>query len=147
MQPMNAQQMGGPQVMNMQPMNTPQRANGPQVMNMQPMNAQQMNAQRSNSPQVMNMQPMNGQQTGSGPKILQAQASEARQVEEDFEWPDPVKKEIEVKELTEGRTKMILTLLLADKSTKKVFVTDDFTCQDLLNMFASKLQLWQTEFF
>jgi len=42
---------------------------------------------------------------------------------------------------------MILTLLLADRSTKKVFVTDDFTCQDLLNMFASKLQLWQTEFF
>jgi len=164
MQPGNMNQ-GGPQVMNMQPGNRPQvmnmqPANGPQVMNMQPANgpkvmnmqpgnmnqggAQVMNMQPANGPQVMNMQPANG------PKIMNQSSEVTRPASapvEDAEWPDPVKKEIEVRELTEGRNKMILTLLLADRSTKKVFVTDDFTCEDLLNMFASKLHLWQTEFF
>lgn len=66
---------------------------------------------------------------------------------EDEEWPDPVKHDIEARPLTDGMDKMVLTLVLADKSTKKVFATADFTCHELLLLFASKLHMWQVEFF
>ena len=67
--------------------------------------------------------------------------------EEEEEIPDPVKQPITVRPLTIGRQKLMITLVLSDKSTKKVFVTDDFFISDVRNSFASKLHLWQFEFF
>ena len=161
---------GGPQVVQMQPANVPK--GGPQVMNMQPANMpaggrggpQVVQMQAANitpgGPQVVQMQPANmpgGVQRGlpqvggggvgvGGPQIVQMQpARKAMTVEE--ELPDPVPKEIKVRDLSEGRTKLLLTVILADASTKKVYVTDDFTISELRDLFASKLHLWQTEFF
>ena len=163
MQPSNGPGgMGGPQVMNMQPSNGPGAMSGPgmggpQVMNMQPMNNKPQGGM--GGPQVMNMQPMNNKPQGGmgGPQIMnmkpnnepQGGASNNKPKIEaiDEEWPDPVKVEIEARELTEGRDKLLLTLLLADRSTKKVYATNDFTCLDLKKTFATKLHLWQIEFF
>ena len=170
MQAANMPQGGGPQVVQMQPANVPK--GGPQVMNMQPANMpaggrggpQVVQMQAANitpgGPQVVQMQPANmpgGVQRGlpqvggggvgvGGPQIVQMQpARKAMTVEE--ELPDPVPKEIKVRDLSEGRTKLLLTVILADASTKKVYVTDDFTISELRDLFASKLHLWQTEFF
>jgi hypothetical protein len=47
---------------------------------------------------------------------------------EEEDWPDPVKVEKEARPLTEGMEKLILTMVMPDKSTKKAFATKDFTC-------------------
>jgi hypothetical protein len=40
-----------------------------------------------------------------------------------------------------------LTMGLVDGSTKKIIVSDNFTVQDVLIAYASKLGLWQVDFF
>mmetsp|Transcript_1381 Transcript_1381/g.4954 ORF Transcript_1381/g.4954 Transcript_1381/m.4954 type:complete len:920 (-) Transcript_1381:54-2813(-) len=127
-------------------------------MNVQPMNVQPMNVQPMNMSAV-NMQPMNATPVNmaAGAPVKQRDEADVDQTSsaftfkaeaaDDDEIPDPVKRDILARELTDGMDKMILTLVLADRSTKKAFATADFTCHDLLETFASKLHLWQIEFF
>eukprot|EP01114_Cavostelium_apophysatum_P012406 TRINITY_DN2769_c0_g1_i1.p1 TRINITY_DN2769_c0_g1~~TRINITY_DN2769_c0_g1_i1.p1 ORF type:complete len:1526 (+),score=453.87 TRINITY_DN2769_c0_g1_i1:244-4821(+) len=60
---------------------------------------------------------------------------------------DPQRVNRDVRQPTEGLQQHILTMHLVDETKKKFIITDDFTIQDLVYLFADKLDLWQTEFF
>lgn len=60
----------------------------------------------------------------------------------------PVKVPLVPREVKPGEGNAVtLTMGLVDGSTKKIIVSDEFTVQDVLIHFASKLGMWQVDFF